>query len=780
MGITTVTRGTMSGYALGIGSRIQGCYTVVGAAGGQQFICWTVPPGVNAISFVLVGGGGNSAPCLGGGGGGGLVAISNFRVLCNTTIRLCVGGAGGSCAPYNGYASTLYYPTTNAYFSANGGNGGTSTCGGAGGGIFICRGLSVFCNAYYGKGGQGGNSPLSIPVYVSLIGGGCSGVFNPIGSGAGGTGGKVIQTVTNIPYGATAAISIGNGSPTPGVKGGNSTISFCGKTVSSGNGSPGAIINLPGYPGKIRCYTGTGVGSTGGHGGSCSPFFDSGWSAGGPGAGAGGHYLANPASPGYTAGAGGNGTDGTGGGGGGNGYNNFPPGYNGGGIGSGASGSVLVSYKSCFQLASGGCVTKKCGYYVHTFLNNACINFIPGSRNYASGGGGAGGYGPGTVLAIGCNVSLQIALVGGGGSGSSTFGPNQYGGGGGGGGGVTLNTHTTAIKGGSYTVTVAGAGGTTSFSGPSIVTLCAKGGCSGSSIGYGGAAGNVNIDNSNTVHGTVVAKCGKYTGAGGSGAGGNGSPGCGPGGFAQAGYGVGGSGYAIPSNYGPIGTVSGGGGGGTGFCSGVTPIGSGGGPGAGSGGHTTSCLPQTSQIRGGNATAYGSGGGGAGGVNPKSPTCSGIGGTGGAGIAVISYSGTPVATGGTITTGSGYTYHTFTTSGTLTFPATSPISPFVSFGGNGGNSPCSAGTTGTGGYGAAGGGNAACVTCIGGGGVGILLTGSCGTSNGGNGSFGTNGTKCGGGLYGGGAAGNGANKAGPGVIRIIWPGYIRKYPFNSK
>jgi hypothetical protein len=57
------------------------------------------------------------------------------------------------------------------------------------------------------------------------------------------------------------------------------------------------------------------------------------------------------------------------------------------------------------------------------------------------------------------------------------------------------------------------------------------------------------------------------------------------------------------------------------------------------------------------------GGGGAGtGANVEANP----GGNGGSGVVVIRYLGAAVATGGTITTSGGYTYHRFTSSGTLT------------------------------------------------------------------------------------------------------------------
>jgi hypothetical protein len=44
----------------------------------------------------------------------------------------------------------------------------------------------------------------------------------------------------------------------------------------------------------------------------------------------------------------------------------------------------------------------------------------------------------------------------------------------------------------------------------------------------------------------------------------------------------------------------------------------------------------------------------------------GSGSNGGSGIVIIRYAGSQVATGGTVTSAGGYTYHTFTSSGTFT------------------------------------------------------------------------------------------------------------------
>ena len=55
------------------------------------------------------------------------------------------------------------------------------------------------------------------------------------------------------------------------------------------------------------------------------------------------------------------------------------------------------------------------------------------------------------------------------------------------------------------------------------------------------------------------------------------------------------------------------------------------------------------------------GGGGAGGYSPT-----GDGGNGGSGIIIIRYLGSQRGSGGTVTSSGGYTYHTFTSSGTFT------------------------------------------------------------------------------------------------------------------
>ena len=85
------------------------------------------------------------------------------------------------------------------------------------------------------------------------------------------------------------------------------------------------------------------------------------------------------------------------------------------------------------------------------------------------------------------------------------------------------------------------------------------------------------------------------------------------------------------------------------------------------GGERTFGIPMTGRGGGGGCIPMpggGKAGGGGGGASFKSGAGGfvAIGNAGGSGVVIVRYSGTPVATGGTITQSGGYTYHTFTTS----------------------------------------------------------------------------------------------------------------------
>ena len=105
----------------------------------------------------------------------------------------------------------------------------------------------------------------------------------------------------------------------------------------------------------------------------------------------------------------------------------------------------------------------------------------------------------------------------------------------------------------------------------------------------------------------------------------------------------------------------GGGAGGTGGHPGQVNKGSGGAGGGGNGGrYAGSSSPQQVQATSGTANT-GGGGGGGGSINFDQQA-----GNGGSGIVILRYAGGQVATGGTVTSSGGFTFHTFTSSGTFT------------------------------------------------------------------------------------------------------------------
>lgn len=268
------------------------------------------------------------------------------------------------------------------------------------------------------------------------------------------------------------------------------------------------------------------------------------------------------------------------------------------------------------------------------------------------------------------STTASYLLVAGGGGG----GVDSAGGGGAGGfltGTTTLNLNTT------YFVTVGGggAGGTaaaynagangsdSSISGSGLTTVSAIGGGGGAhrdtnDAGSGGSGGG--------AAGVTTARTGGSGTPGQGNAGGNSvasstSGGGGGGGASAVGAnatpGNGGNGGAgtASSIRGASNTYAGGGGGGEGLAGAGGTGGTGGSGGGGNGGTGSATLATSG------ATNTGGGGGGGGRLSAQYAP----GGTGGSGIVVISYPGSQVFTGGTVTTSGGNTIHTFTTSAAL-------------------------------------------------------------------------------------------------------------------
>jgi hypothetical protein len=274
------------------------------------------------------------------------------------------------------------------------------------------------------------------------------------------------------------------------------------------------------------------------------------------------------------------------------------------------------------------------------------------------------------------NYDVEYLVIAGGGGGGT------YGGGGGAGG---YRTGTLTLTDGStYSATV-GAGGA------SVSTSGSKGGDGEDSVfstitsigGGGGSAGGQSNAGSGGSGGGGSYQGGYGTGT--TGQGNNGSPGAadlygeliylagGGGGAGSAGTdyvadppesGSGGAGlntqsaWATATSTGDGGYYAGGGGGGTPVESPYYPGqtagsgGAGGGGAGGTGGAGTNGTPNT-----------GGGGGGAGYRQSVGHYSSG---SGGSGIVIIRYAGSQKGTGGTVVESGGYTYHTFTSSGTYT------------------------------------------------------------------------------------------------------------------
>ena len=245
---------------------------------------------------------------------------------------------------------------------------------------------------------------------------------------------------------------------------------------------------------------------------------------------------------------------------------------------------------------------------------------VAGGGASDQGGGGAGGYNTGTVSVTGgTSYTITVGAGGAAGVGGTANGGN--------GNNSIINTISTSTGGGggAWSTNTPGSGG--------------SGGGAGQTGGgtYAGGTGTAGQGNNGGSNGGFNAP--NYPGGGGGGAGA-------VGGNATNGStaGVGGAGKTWFDGT----TYAGGGGGGNNVTSGGGAGGAGGGGQGGYGGALGGVTAGTVNT--------GGGGGGDGGT--------GFG--GGSGIVIIRYSGGTVGSGGTITSAGGFTYHTFTASGTFT------------------------------------------------------------------------------------------------------------------
>lgn len=255
------------------------------------------------------------------------------------------------------------------------------------------------------------------------------------------------------------------------------------------------------------------------------------------------------------------------------------------------------------------------------------------------------------------NYSVDYLIVAGGGSGGNQVDGNNCAGGGGAGG--LLSGSYTVDASSSYTIVI-GAGGSptsngvnsTAFSNTAIGGGYGGPGYSGtaSSGGSGGGGGGYSDSTYNPGSGTAgQGNRGGY-GGGSSGGGRNGGGGGGAGAVGVNGN----SGSYVPGSGGvginwlSLGNYyAGGGGGGGDGVPGASGGTGGGGYGAGNSGASTSGTANTGGGGGAGARSYGAS-------------------SGGSGVVIIRYAGAQRGTGGTVTSAGGYTYHTFTSSGSYT------------------------------------------------------------------------------------------------------------------
>ena len=249
-------------------------------------------------------------------------------------------------------------------------------------------------------------------------------------------------------------------------------------------------------------------------------------------------------------------------------------------------------------------------------------------------GGGGGGFDRGGGGGAGGAVSASINIISG-----TTLAATI-------GAGATANTAVGVPVAGSnsslasFTVALGGGGG---VSADTATSAAQNGGSGGGGAGITATAGGSGTSGQGFAGGTATYAPPNYGGGGGGGAsavGGNGTTTTG---------GNGGAGL----NWLSLGTTYAGGGGAGTYAGGTAGTGGAGGGGAGGAGGTSQA--------GVDGTANTGGGGGGGSGNPAVK-----GGNGGSGVVIIRYAGSQRGTGGTVTSAGGYTYHTFTSSGTYT------------------------------------------------------------------------------------------------------------------
>jgi len=557
-----------------------------------------------------------------------------------------------------------------------GGGGGSArfngTGGGGGGGGFISGSTVLSNGSYLAQVGNGGNTTSG-----NGLNGQTSSFLGQTSIGGGGGAAAGDRDITQCQ----------NTGSTGGSGGGSSSwIVYWGCAVTGGLGTLGQ-----GFNGGITAGGGAGGAAISTNPGPSINWVSGSYSPGGPSAG--GIVSAS------VAGAGGKGGN----------YFGAPGGT---GPSNGQAGVVLLRYLGVPK-ATGGTITQNGGYTYHTFTDRQslnvelCITSTSTTTVAPTTTSTSTTVAPTTTTttqALTTSTTTQASTT-------STSTTTQA---------STTSTSTTTLPSTTTTTTILPTTTTTTIAGSTTTTttcgvlaidylVVAGGGGSGADVAGGGGAGgfksgstsilpssiNITIGNGGAAqtNGQNTSAIGTYFsitstggGAGGTntGLGSNGGSGGGAGGTAAVAGGLGVIGEG--KNGGSGSNFNGAGGGGGALTNGVP--GGGGGITGGTGGSGSLWLDGLRYAGGGggggidaNAGGLGGpGGGGNGGNSFNSPTGSagtpntggGGGGdfsgkAGGSGIVKFRYLGTPVASGGTITQSGGYTYHSFTGSGTFVY-----------------------------------------------------------------------------------------------------------------
>jgi hypothetical protein len=259
--------------------------------------------------------------------------------------------------------------------------------------------------------------------------------------------------------------------------------------------------------------------------------------------------------------------------------------------------------------------------------------------------------------------NVQYLVIAGGGSGADAYNlGGSYTTGGGGGAGGYLSSSATLNPATAYTATVGAGGSWAAATNGSNSSL----GAIATSIG-GGKGGSATTGANGGSGGGSAYGTGTF-GAGTAGQGNNG-------GLGLSSFDIGASGGGGASSAGAdqnSGLAGKNGGSGSTWFDGIARAGGGGGGGAANnnggvgsqGGGDGGPYSGGAQYEGEDGTANTGGGGGGGGAPSNTSVWRGA--NGGSGVVIIRYAGAQRGTGGTVTSSGGYTYHTFTTTGTYT------------------------------------------------------------------------------------------------------------------